>query len=99
MTHKLIAALENIKPDDFITKRHEDRYEAIDDCIALVKQHMEGHTLVPNGWLKVAMCPDHNCNDGVVAVPVGDNELSAEQCRFCYEKGAMLSASGEGADS
>jgi len=73
-----------------------DRNVVLTELAVDVKQSLSGYVIAPEGWAKVAVCPDHNCTDGVVAHYYGDGsggetpEIS--QCQFCYEKAAMLAA-------
>ena len=66
------------------------------DVIALVREAFEGHTLVPDGFLMIADCPNSECSDGVIARQVGDSEWVPEQCQWCHERSAMLAASAGG---
>ena len=70
--------------------------DALVFALNIIDKHTEGFVLVPEGWVKVAKCPDGRCKDGVVPHQIGEFEWEPEQCQFCYEKQAMLQASKEG---
>lgn len=61
--NELIAEMEGIKPDDFVTKvtkglpsslspMDEYRYDAIDDCIALIKTLQDDYALMPKNRIE-----------------------------------------------
>ena len=63
------------------------------DVITLVREAFEGKTLVPDGFLMIADCPNSECSGGVIARQVGDSEWEPEQCQWCHERSTMLAAS------
>ena len=67
----------------YITKSAENN--GINAAIALFKEHTEGNTLAPNGWIDAAECYN-NCIDGAYYEGGGE----PVQCQWCYEKQALI---------
>ena len=67
----------------------------VEDAIEMIEKAMEGMAIVPAGFLKVAKCPDINCDGfGTVAVQVSDTEWEPHQCQWCDEKQNMIASIG-----